>query len=892
VKPQQWFHIVRLRLRSLLRRNRVESELERELRFHLEQETEANLRLGLLPPTARQAAIRRLGGVAQIQEECRDMRRTSYIENFIHDMQYAIRALGKSPGFALVIVLTLALSIGANSAIFSVVDGVLLRPLPYPQAGSIVRIFFVSQTFPKFPLNPFDLRDIRARNRAFGCIAGITRNDRQLSGVGEPERLSGFSVTAGYFRVLGIQPARGREFTTGDELPGKGKQVILSDRIWRTRFAADPNIVGRKIMLDSEPFSVTGVMPPNTEHPGNTYRAVADGDTVDLWTPYTYDGDSNFRGSHFIEAIARMKSGVTVEQAQADMDLQLAQLGREHPDNIKGWHPLVTPLYQELVGPSRRMLLVLLGAVALVLLIACANAANLLLARATARQREIAVRAALGAGRSRLVRQMLAESLLISLLGGMAGAAIAVAGVKALTSMLPADFPRAADIHVNAAVFAFTLLIALATGVLFGLAPALQAARTDLQQTLRESGRGSTGSARQLWLRNALVVGEVSLACILLIGAGLMLRSFVNLLRTDPGFRPQKVLTAGISLPYAKYKSAKAALTFYDHLGDVLNGLPGVGYGGIGSDLPWTGYDDNISGFTVEGRQPPLHQDFHARYHTASAEYFRALGIPLIRGRFFTAHDNMTGTSVVIINRIAARMYWGTDDVAGKRITFADHPKESDWITVAGVVGDVKDRPNSATAERSIWWPMMQSPFLYPEMSIVLRGRPDPAQLLEEMRASIRSLDPDLAVANPQLMDQIAGKSFSTPRFTLFLIALFAVLAGTLAAVGIYGVIAYSVSQRTHEFGLRMALGARSWDVQRQVMSQGIRLALIGIVLGTAGGLALGRVLWSLLYQVSADDPVTLASVGAAAIVIAAIACYIPARRATSVDPMTALRTD
>jgi predicted permease len=458
--------------------------------------------------------------------------------------------------------------------------------------------------------------------------------------------------------------------------------------------------------------------------------------------------------------------------------------------------------------------------------------------------------------------------------------------------MLPADFPRAADIHVNAAVFAFTLLIALATGVLFGLAPALQAARTDLQQTLRESGRGSTGSVRQLWLRNALVVGEVSLACILLIGAGLMLRSFVNMLRTDPGFRPQHVLTAGVSLPYAKYKTGKERVNFYNRLVAVFGAIPGVRSAGIGSDLPWSGYDDNISGFAIEGRQPPPHHDFHARYHVASENYFQALGIPLVRGRYFTPHDDIHGPLVVIINRVMARMYWGTDDIVGGRISFEEHPKETDWLTVAGVVGDVKDRPNSAAAEPSIWWPIQQSPFGFPDMSIVVLGRQDPAQLVQQVSSAVRSLDPELAVANPRLMDQVAGRSFSTPRFTLFLISLFAALAAILAAIGIYGVISYSVNQRTHEFGLRMALGAKPWDVERQVMRQGIRLALIGTALGIAGGLALGRVLWSLLYQVSADDPATLASVGAASIVVAALACYIPARRATTVDPMTALRTD
>jgi predicted permease len=831
--------------------------------------------------------------MAQVQEECRDMRRTGYIENFVRDLQYAARTTLQSPGFAFAIVLTLALSIGATSAIFTVVDGVLLRPLPYPQPGRLVRIFFSSHTFPKFPLNPFDLRDIRARNRAFDWVAGITRNDLQLSGAGQAQRLSGFSVTAGYFRVLGTAPARGREFTVDDERAGKSHQVILSDRTWRSRFSADPNIIGRKITLDAEPYTVTGVMPPGVAHPGNAYRPVADGDTVDIWTPFLYRGNPAERGSHFMEGFARMKSGLTVAQAQADMDRLVAQLAREHPNTTLGWHPVVVSLYRELVGASRGMLLVLLGAVALVLLIACVNAANLLLARATGRRREIAVRAALGAGRLRLVRQMLAESLLISLLGGGAGALLAVAGVRALTSLLPADFPRAGAIHVNGTVFAFTLLIALATGVLFGLAPAFEAARTDLQHTLRENGRGLSGSARQLWLRDALVVAEVSLACVLLIGAGLMLRSFMNMLRADPGFQPQHVLTAAVSLPNATYKTGKEAVAFLDRLSIVLNGIPGVRAAGIGSDLPWTGYDDNIGGFTIEGRQPPPHQEFHARYHAATEGYFQALGTPLLRGRFFTPLDNMTAKqAVIVVNRVTAERYWGTLDAVGGRITFADHPKESDWMTVVGVVGDIKDRPNSGSAEPAIWWPLQQTPFGFPEMSIVVRGRSDPDRLARQVRSAVRSLDPALAVANLQLMDNIAGRSFSTPRFALFLVALFAALAATLSAVGIYGVIAYSVNQRTHEFGLRMALGARPWDVVRQVMSQGLRLALAGMVLGIGGALVLGRVLWSLLYQVSATDPVTFSAVGAATIVIAAIACYIPARRATAADPMTALRAE
>ena len=820
------------------------------------------------------------------------MSHAGWLENSVRDVQFAIRTLAKSPGFAAVIVLTLALSIGANSAIFSVIDGVLLEPLPHPHADRIVRIFFASHTYPKFPLNPLDVRDIRARNRTFGSMAAITRADRQLSGVGAAERLTGFRITAGYFRVLGMQPARGSEFSTDNELPGRGNVAILSDRIWRSRFAADPAIVGRKILLDSEPFTVVAVMPPGLHHPGNDYHAVADGETVDVWTPFTYDPQDQSRGSHYVEGIARLKDGVSLAQAQADLDMQVAQLAREHPGAMKDWHGTLTPLYQETVGASRRLLLVLLGAVGLVLLIACANAANLLLARATSRQREMAVRAALGAGRGRLMRQMLAESVLISLVGGGLGIGIAIGGVRALTSLLPTDFPRAGDIHVNGAIFGFTLLIALGTGGLFGLAPALQAARTDLQQALREGGRSATSGGRHLWLRNALVVGEISLACLLLTGAGLMLRSFVNLLRTDPGFRPQHVLTATLSLPEATYKTRDNSVLFFDRLNNSLKGLPDVRFAGVGSDLPWTGWDENISGFIIEGKDPSTDAQHHARYHIASEGFFEALGIPLVRGRFFTAHDNRQAPRAIVINRVMARMYWGSDDAVGGRITFDDRGHEKDWFTVVGVVGDVKDHPNSAAAEPGLWWPLLQQPFAFPDMAVAVSAASDPSALAGQVRAAVQSLDPNLAVADVRLMDQVADKSFSTPRFALFLVALFAGLAATLAAIGVYGVISYSVGQRTHEFGLRMALGARPRDVIRQVMAQGVRLALGGVAIGMVAALALGRVLWSLLYQVNAADPLTLGAVAAGAIAIAAIACYIPARRATSADPMTALRAD
>ncbi|MFN7996540.1 MAG: ABC transporter permease [Bryobacteraceae bacterium] len=883
--------IVRLRLRSLFHSGAVDRDLEKELRFHIDQQVEENLRLGMSAGDARTAAIRKIGGLLTVGEECREMRRTDHIENFWRDLRYAIRTLVKSPGFALVMILTLGLSIGANSAIFSVIDGVLLRPLPYPDADRLVRIFFHSSSFPKFPLNPWDLRDFRARNRSFESLAGYTRADLQLSGSGQPERFAGFQVTAGFFHVLGVRPARGREFTSRDELPGNGRLVILSDRLWRSKFEADPQIIGRKITLDSQPFTVAGVMPPGAEHPGNGYHGLAHGQTVDLWWPFTFQGNPANRGSHFVEAIARLKPGIAPAESQAELNSLIAQLAHEHPNALDGWQARVVPLFQEIVGSSRRLLLVLLGAVGLVLLIACANAANLLLARATARQREVAVRAALGAGYSRLVRQMLTESLLIAILGGCLGALLAAGGVRVLVSLLPAGFPRAETIHLNSTVFGFTLLVALLTGILFGLAPALQAARVDLQQSLRDGGRGATGGARHLRLRNILVVAEVSLACILLAGAGLMLRSFVNLLRMDPGFRPEHVLTAGISLPDASYKPVEM-IRFYDRLLSNLGTVAGIRAAGIGTDLPWTGYDDNIGGLTIEGQKPPPGQEFHGRYHVASPDYFRALGIPLVEGRFFNNGDSMKGHPVMIVNQAMARRCWPNGSAIGGRIAFDDHPKESDWMTVVGVVGDVKDKPESKEAENAFWWPLLQSPTRVNSMSLVLRGTSDPASLVNVLRNAVRQMDPTLAVADVRLMDQIADASISMPRFALFLVTLFAGLALTLAAIGMYGVISYSVNQRTHEFGLRVALGAKPWDVERLVLRQGMKLALLGIAIGVAGALALGRILWSLLYNVGGADPLTFVSVSIAAFVIAALACYLPARRATSADPMAALRTE
>lgn len=888
----RWWDIVRMRFRSLVKRQRVESELDREMRYHLERQVEENIAAGMNAREAREAASRMFGGVSQIEEACRDMRRTQYLENFLQDLRYAVRMLGKSPAFAVAIVLTLALSIGANSAIFSVIDGVLLKPLPYPQAERIARVFYRSEEYAKFPMNPWDFLDFRARNRSFENFAMYTHADVQLSGTGsDPVKLSAFRISSGYFRVLGVQPARGREFDFSEERPGNGNVVILSDRIWRNQFGAAADILGRKVLLDSEPYTVIGVMPAGMDHPGNSYNSVAYGDNVDAWTPFTFSGSPNNRGSHYVEGIGRLQARVTVEQAAADFNGIMTDLASRH-ETEQGWTIYMVPLFQEIVGPVHKMLLVLLGAVGLVLLIACVNAANLLLARAAARQKEIAVRAALGAGRGRLVLQTLAESLLISLLGGALGALFAIVGVHVLVSFLPPGFPRTDAIHVNGFVFAFTALVAVATGLFFGLVPGVHASRTDPRQGLHEGGRGSSASARQMRLRALLVVGEVGLACVLLVGAGAMLRSFVNLLRLDPGFQPEHVLTAEIALPNANYKTTENIASFYQRLLTNLNALPGIAAVGVGTDLPWTGYDENIGGFTIEGKIPPPHEEFHARFHTSSPDYFRAVGIPLVQGRFFNQRDTKDSPRVLLINDVMARRYWPGEDAVGKRLTFDDKPKESDWFRVVGVVGDVKDTPESKGAEPAFWWPVLQQPFPFANMTIVLRANRDPLLLTEALRTNVHELDPSLAVAHVRLLDRVAEEQFATPRFALFLIGLFAALALLLASIGIYGVISYSVSQRMHEFGMRVALGASPWNLVKMVMKQGVLLTVIGVAIGLGCALALGGVLDSLLYGVSARDPLTLIGVGAMAVVTATLASLPSARRATGADPMVSLRAE
>jgi predicted permease len=885
----RWMDIARLRLRSLFGKAQVEAELDRELRFHLEEQTRENVARGMSPEEARAAARRAFGGTTQFQEECRDMRRTNRLESLWSDLRYAVRGLRRTPGFTAVMVMTLALSIGANSAIFSVVRGVLLRPLPYQRPERLMRIYFQSDAQPKFPLNPNDFRDFRARNTAFASMATMTRHDVQLTGAGEPTVLRAFAISSGYFRTLGLAPARGQEFSFDDERAERGTGVLLSDALWRSRFGADPGVLGRTIMLDGMPYTVAGVMPPGTRHPGNNYHALADGETVDVWLPFSFTQVGNDRGSHYMDTIARLKPGVSMEQAKVDLTAVLSEMKRIYPFE-KIWRISLVPLYQETVGRAQRMLLVLLGAVGLLLLIACVNAANLLLARSSARVREIAVRSALGAARGRIVRQLMTESMVIALAGAALGTLIAFGGVRALVSCLPAAFPRASEIRLDGGVFAFTLVISVITGLLFGLVPALTASRTNLQQSLRETGRGQTGSGRQLRLRNLLVIGETGLACVLLIGAGLMLHSFVNLINADPGFRPQHVLSASVILPSMRYQQDAPRLQFVRQLIGGLSALPGAESAGAGSDLPWTGYDGNADGYTIEGRSPEYNSKTTGRYHVITPDYFRALGVPLLRGRFLDEHDDANGPKVILVNESMAKRYWPGEDAVGKRITFRNNPLEKDWIQIVGVVGDIKDTPENDSVRPGFYIPNAQQPLR--SMWVVVRSIAEPAQLVNQVRMAVRQVDPDLAINEVRLMSQVTHEAVSSQRFALFLIGLFAALALVLATFGMYGVISYSVNQRMGEFGLRMALGAKPWNLTRMIVGQGLTLAVVGAGVGLLGAAGMTRLLGSLLYDVKGTDGVTFGAVALLALATAAVACYVPARRAMAADPMTALRAE
>jgi putative ABC transport system permease protein len=812
------------------------------------------------------------------------------MQTLLQDLRYGARTLFKHPGFTLIAIITLALGIGANTAIFSVVNAVLLRPLPYREPE---RLALVQQHFPKLGwyyggVSAPELLDYIAYNETFAELAGYDIVSLNLTGEREPQRLSVARVSANLFSLLGVPPMLGRGFTNEEESVGKSRVVALSERLWRQRFGADPKIVGQTVKLDERPYTVVGVMPARLQFPPT---GTAFAEAVELWTPLALTDDekqARRRDANF-KLIGRLKLGVTLEQAQANMVAVAARIEQQHPDIYQGNIRIAATavsLAGRMAQNVRLALWVLLGAVGLVLLIACANIANLLLARAAARRKEIAVRAALGASARRIVQQSLTESLLLALGGGAVGLLLAVWALDLIIRFGPEDVPRLAEASLDLRVLGFTLLVSLLTGVLFGLAPALQGARLSLTEALNEAGRGAGAAGHKgARVRSALVMLETALAVMLLIGAGLLLNSFVRLLRVPPGFDPEGVLVARTALPAARYPEAERGKAVYQQVLERIAKLPGVQYASVASTLPLTG--EWGIGFRIEGGGENTY--YSANGSWVSNDYFRAMGIPLLKGRAFTDEDRTEAPPVVVVNETMARRFWPGEEAIGKRIRWGGWNPQG-GLTIVGVAADVKLTSLTADSPPTVYMPVFQIPRLRRDALFILRTSGDPANLAAALRQAISGVDADLPVYDVQTMKQVVAESVAERRFTMWLLVIFAVAALLLAALGLYGVMSYSVMQRTHELGIRMALGAQVRDVLKLVIKQGMTLALVGVGVGLGAALLLTRLMKTLLFGVSATDPLTFGAIALLLTGVALLACWVPARRATRVDPLVALR--
>ena len=872
---------------SWFARKKWEQDASDELRFHIEQQTGANIAAGMAPEEARREAALQFGAVEGVKEDCREQRRGFWLETIAADARYAFRMMRKNPGFAAIAILTLALGIGANTAIFSVVYAVLLKPLPYADPSQLVLVTEakpqegVELTGTSYP----NFEDWRAQNNVFSELAADQAHDLTVTGRGEPFVVNTTVVTPEIFALLEAQPLLGRTFVPGDGKRGAAPVVILSENIWRSRFGADPKIVGSSVSLDKRSFTILGIM-------RSGFRAPTLSRNQDIWIPLVDDPLFGTwmarRGGHWARVIGRLKPGVSMAQAQADMEAIAGRLGKDFPEENAGWTIRVQPLQKAMVGDVKPALLVLLGAVALVLLIACANIANLLLARATSRAKEMSVRIALGAGRGRIVRQLLTESAALGLLGGAAGILVAYWGVQSLRSFLPAEMAQMKAIRVDGWVLAFALFLSVAASLVFGLAPALFAAGSDLQKTLREgAGRGGASGSRQK-ARSILAAAEIAVAMVLLVGAGLLVRSFISLTAVSPGFRTERLMKAEVSLPQFEYSTPAQWNAFANDLLARIQVEPGMRDSAIAIPLPLA--DGNVNlGFEIEGvAAAPSTNTRAADYVAASPEYFRVMGVPLLRGREFSRADVASTPRVAIISEAMARTYFPNEDPIGRRIIFGFPPDGDAPREIVGIVGDVRDVGLRQEPAAMMYVPYAQAPFW--GAVVVTRSSLSLSSFADAVRRDANAIDKDLPVTDIAAMPDVVNASVAQPRFQTVLLGLFGALALILAAVGIYGVISFSVAQRTHEMGIRMSLGAQPAQVLRLVMGQGARMALVGIALGAAAALGLTRLMRSLLFGVSAADPLTFAAVAILLVAVALAACYVPARRAMRVDPMTALR--
>jgi predicted permease len=885
------------RVRGVFWRRHEEEEFSDEIRQHLDMLTEENVRRGMPQAEARREAKIRLGGAAQLRETHREMTGVPFLETVFQDVRYTLRMLRKSRGFTAVVVLTLALGIGASTAVFSLVDAVLLKPLPFPHAERIVFPWRLPRPglnlgFDTFPWGRVDFLFFSRESKAFDAMGAFLSDSFNLTGSGEPVRVDGLRASAGFFPSLGVSPELGRTFTDKEDQPGNEHEVILSDALWRQRFGADASILGRSILLNGAPYNVIGVMPrgfvfPRANEMPDVFTFAPQ---VQLWVPLALN-----RGSMIVNEpdelaiVARLKPGVSIAQAQADMDVMGKHLENERRNGTGWFNSRVTPLTRQAAGDTRQPLLLILAAVGVVLLIACANVASLLLTRSLNRKRELTVRAALGAGASRLMRQLLTESIVLASLGGTMGILVAEAAIYVVKSFGPSSIPRLSEAGLDMRVLLFAFGATLLTGVLFGMAPAVSATRENLVESLKDGTRRTSSNSAAQRTRNSLLISQIALALVLVIATGLLTRTFYRLLRVDPGFHAARALTFELTLPSSKYPDQAHIIPVYQEVLRHLQALPGVQAAGVTETVPLSGATESTA-IRFSDHPPTSTLDIPmANYTMVSPGYFSAVGTPILRGRAFLDSDTASSMPVAIISEALAKKYWPGQDPVGKQIAPRGLAFPSE--TIVGVAADVKRMSLRESPPPEMYVPYTQK--VWPSlltMDVVLRTTQDPASIAASAREAIHAVNPDLPIANVRTMNDVVSESMAQPRFVMLLLGAFGGLALLLAAVGMYGVISYNVAQRTQEIGICMALGAQRRNILQMVLGQGGRLVCAGVAIGLVVAVAVTRVMSSFLYGVQATDPATFAAVVILLALVAFAACYIPARRAMKVDPMVALR--
>ena len=894
-----WFS----RLFGLFRKSRGDAEMAEEIQAHVDLLTERNIAAGMLPHEARNAALREFGGVEQVKEIAREQRVWRWADEFLQDVRFGLRALRKSPGFTFVVVLTLALGIGATTAIFSVVDATLLQPLPYSQPEQLVSI---QSELPGIGAHDVGIsqpewQDLQ-QSGIFEYVSPAWFDENNLTSSSQPARVRLLLVAPNYFALLGAKPQLGRTFNPEDHSPGIIPEVIISDGLWKRIFGGDRQILNKNVRMDTDLYRIVGVMPAGFDVPGRT----AEERNIEIWAASSFFGaplpDHPARNRRNLPtAIARLKPGLTIAAAQNRLEALSASLRKQFSgDYPNGWRMQLVPLKERVIGNLRQSLILLLGAVALVLLIGCVNVANLLLARASVRAPEMALRQALGAGRTRLMRQLLTESLLLSLLGGITGLAILFSAKEFLLRLVPDNLPRLNEISISWTVLAFAVVAAIGSGVIFGVAPALQIGRLDLNHALKLEGRGSAGSRERGRTRRGLVITEFALSLVLMIAASLLLRSFWDLLNVRLGFNPQSVMTVRTRMPYPndpkidKYATASQEAPFLRELLRRCKSLPGVEDAAVGdpASIPLDQSERDLNVLegkfflTFEGQSGRPDSPSMVERSRVTPEYFRLIGIPLLRGRLFNEFDTDTAPQVAVVNEAFAHTYWPNADAIGKR--FKSTRPDSPWITVVGVIANARTQSLAQTDLPQLYLNVYQNPAKH--LAIFLRGRLDPAAMPDHVRKQVQAVDPTLPVFGPQTLNETVSESLAQRRFSMEMVASFALTALLLAGLGIYGVISYMVSERTHEIGIRLALGAQKENIMRMVVRQGLKLAITGAAVGLVGALIVSQLMAGLLYGVRPTDPLTFASVALLLVGVALFACYVPGRRAIRVDPMVALR--